>query len=95
MAEVAATIASPISRVRGWVGGLLGRSLDRVKEVRISELAVQLRERLAGADEASWRQSASALFAAIPSDHVLIFDEFPGSPRPVPQMGTPHIGASA
>jgi uncharacterized protein len=75
LAEVAANTAGPVARVRQWAGGFLGDTLGRVKEIRVSEVAVELRERLA--KEPNWQDVASRLFASFPSNHVLILDEFP------------------
>src|SRR5207244_1805425 len=55
VAEVAATTAGPLTRVRQSVGDFLGRTFDRVKEIRVSEVAVELRDRLS--QQPSWRDS--------------------------------------
>lgn len=75
VAEVAATLAGPVTRVRQKVGEILDRTVGQVREIRIAELALELRDRLAG--EASWQDTAAAVFGSVPTGHVLIFDEFP------------------
>ena len=75
VAEIAATMASPLDRVRQRVGELLGKSLDRVQEIRVFEMALELRERLAA--DPDWPATAMTILRTIPSDHLLILDEFP------------------
>lgn len=75
VAEVALTTATPLRRVAGWIGQVLGQSLERVDEIRLGDVAVGLRERLA--ESRTWTDQARGLFASLPADHVLIFDEFP------------------
>jgi uncharacterized protein len=75
VAEIAATMASPLDRVRQRVGEILGRSLDRVQEIRVFEMALELRERLAA--DTDWPATAMTILRTIPSDHLLILDEFP------------------
>jgi uncharacterized protein len=75
VAEIAATMASPLDRVRQRVGEILGRSLDRVQEIRVFEMALELRERLAA--DTDWPATAMTILRTIPSDHLLLLDEFP------------------
>ena len=75
VAEVAATLAGPVARVRQKIGEILDRTLGRVNDIRIGELALELRDHLAG--EPSWQDTAASVFGSVPAGHVLIFDEFP------------------
>lgn len=75
VAELAAATATRATGIAQWVAETLGRPLDHIKNVKVGDVAIELRDHLASA--ADWEPAGSHAYASLPADHVLVLDEFP------------------